>query len=36
MNKFQEYNILYIRKEKKFVKICSWTFESCLLWHIFP
>jgi len=28
--------IRYIRIEQKFVKFCSWTLESCLIWHIFP
>jgi len=29
-------SIRHIRKEEKFVKFCSYIFESCLLWHIFP
>jgi len=29
-------SIRYIRKEQNFVKFCSYTIESCHLWHIFP
>jgi len=29
-------SIRYIRKEQKFVKFCSYTIESCLLWYISP
>ena len=29
-------SIRYIVKEQNFVKFCSYTIESCLLWHIFP
>ena len=28
-------SILYIRKEQRFVKFCSWTLENSLLWHVF-